>query len=159
MTASERHLLEEYVTHGKLMQVATLDAHNIPALCHVWYQPAFRPDRLYFISRWDRDHSINIRRDGRVAGGIVAIPLDGLGQKVRGVTFKGAAIELPEADIDVELEGFLARWPAARSILTAETLARGQTPSRLYRITVSEWVLFDEEHFVGQPRRTLAPEQ
>lgn len=154
----ERQLLEEYVAHGKLMQVATLDAQSVPALCHVWYRPAFQPDRLYFISRWDRDHSVNIRRDGRVAGGIVAIPLDGLGQKVRGVTFKGTAVERPREGIDEELDAFLARWPAARGILTAQTLARGERPSRLYRITVSEWTLFDEVHYQDQPRRVLSPE-
>lgn len=154
----ERQLLEAYVSQGKLMQVATLDPQSAPAVCHVWYRPAFRPDRLYFISRWDREHSANIRRDGRVAGGIVAIPLDGLGQKVRGVTFKGTAVELPQEGINEELEGFLARWPAARGILTAETLARGQTPSRLYRITVAEWVLFDEEHYPDQPRRAVRAE-
>ncbi|HZD71224.1 MAG TPA: pyridoxamine 5'-phosphate oxidase family protein [Actinomycetes bacterium] len=159
MTTPERRLLEEYVTQGKLMQVATLDEHRSPALCHVWYRPAFRPDRLYFISRWDRDHSVNIRRDGQVAGGIVAMPLEGLGQKVRGVTFKGHAIELPKSNVEAELEGFFTRWPSARDVLTAERLGRGETPSRLYCITVSEWVLFDEEHFPQQPRRILEPEQ
>src|SRR6266699_5956398 len=110
-----RSVLEEYDASGKLMQVATLSENGKPAVCHVLYHCGFRPDRLFFISRRDRDHSANIRRDERVAGGIVAIPLSGLGQIVRGVTFKGQAREL-NADASAELEGFLGRWPGARTI-------------------------------------------
>ncbi len=151
-----RSVLEEYVASGKLMQVATLSENGNPAVCHVWYHCGFHPDRLFFISRRDRDHSVNIRRNEWVAGGIVTIPLSGLGQVVRGVTFKGRAREL-NADAVAELEGFLGRWPGARRIITAERVANDDTPSRLYEIRLDEWVLFDEETFPGSPRRTLPP--
>ncbi|SRR6266487_308063 len=146
-----RGRLETYVKAGMLMQVASVSDTGDPAVCHVWYHALFRPDRLYFISRRDRDHSRNIRNDKRVAGGIVAIPLTGLGQTVRGVTFKGHARELgPEAR--TELESFLERWPHARDIITSERVARRDTHSRLYEIRVAQWVLFDEEAYPESPR-------
>lgn len=150
-----RNLLEEYVSSGKLMQVATVSDTGHPGLCHVWYYAQFRPDRLYFISRRDRAHSANIRRDERVAGGVVAIPLTGLGQKVRGVTFTGRAAEFG-AEVRDQLEAFLARWPNARKTITTERVARDDTPSRLYEIRVDEWVLFDEQAFPDSPRRTIS---
>jgi hypothetical protein len=150
-----RKILEEYVTSGKLMQVATLSGDGCPAVCNVWYRARFQPDRLYFISRQDREHSVNILSDERVAGGIVAIPLSGLGQTVRGVTFKGHARELG-AEARTELEGFLERWPRAGDTITPDKVASGETPSRLYEIRVSEWVLFDEEMFRESPRQVIA---
>jgi uncharacterized protein YhbP (UPF0306 family) len=153
-----RKILEEYVNHGMLMQVCSISETGNPALCHVWYRAQFRPDRLYFISRYDRAHSVNIRRDGRVAGGIVTIPLTGLGQKVTGVTFKGRASEL-STNAHAKIEEFLIRWPQARSSITTDLIARDDTPSRLYEIRVDEWVLFDEEAFPGSPRRTVPAER
>jgi uncharacterized protein YhbP (UPF0306 family) len=151
---TSRKILEEYITTGKLMQVATVSEAGNPAVCHVWYRGQFRPDRLYFISRHDREHSANIRQNKQVAGGIVAIPLSGLGQTVRGVTFKGQARELG-ADAATELEKFVERWPNARSIVSAERITNNDTPSRLYEIRVDEWVLFDEETFPESPRCTI----
>ncbi len=99
-------------------------------------------------------HSINIRRDQRVAGGIVNIPLTGLGQTVTGVTLRGIAVEL-DASAHRELENFLARWPRARESITTERVVAKSTPSRLYEISVDEWVLFDEHSFSDQPRQEI----
>jgi uncharacterized protein YhbP (UPF0306 family) len=157
-SSSERQLLTKYVAAGKLMQVATLDTSGVPALCHVWYAASFSPDRLYFISRRDRDHSVNIRQNGRVAGGIVAIRLTGLGQRVRGVTFKGTATQLPQDEIDAALTIFHKRWPTAQPIINPNSLSKGETQTRMYKISVSEWLLFDEKNFPDNPRRVLVAE-
>jgi uncharacterized protein YhbP (UPF0306 family) len=145
----ERRVLEDYVASGLLMQVATVTDSGNPALCHVWYDYSFRPDRVSFMSRNDRDHSHNIRLNGRIAGGIIAIELTGLGQTVRGVTFKGTARELVTAECEREIASFLQRWPAAESALTPNS------PSRLYEVRISEWLLFDEENFPDEPRRII----
>jgi hypothetical protein len=76
---NERALLEHYVQAGKLMQLASLNSDGSPAVCNVWYDAHFAPDVLRFISRYNRQRSQNIRIDGRVAGSIIAIPLEGLG--------------------------------------------------------------------------------
>lgn len=154
----ERQLLTKYVTTGKLMQVASIDADGMPMLCHVWYAATFSPDRLYFISRHDRDHSVNIRANSQVSGGIVAIELTGLGQKVQGVTFKGTATQLPIENLDASLALFHDRWPAARNIINSVNLVNGETPSRLYEIRISEWRLFDDKNFPSDPLRVMSAE-
>lgn len=155
MSDAERKILEEYVTSGKLMQLSTLSEDGAPALCHVWYHPQLTPDRLYFTSRHDRDHSRNIRRDPRVGGGIVAIELTGLGQKVRGVTFKGTAREIAPGSDEVAVSSFVDRWPQAEGALSRERIQSGESLSRLYEVRVSEWLLFDEQSFPDEPRRVL----
>lgn len=150
-----RSVLEQYVAGGKLMQVATLCPDGSPSVCNVWYACQFTPDLLRFISRPDRNHSVNIRRDGRVAGSIIAIELDGLGQTVQGVTYRGLARELPTTGIDQEVGRFLARWPAATGAIAPDVLARKATASRLYEIAVHEWILFDEVNFPDLPRQVI----
>lgn len=153
---SARDRLEAYVASGKLTQLATLSEGGSPAVCNVWYDFSFSPDILRFISRHDRNHSKNIRVDGRVAGSIIVAQPEGLGQAVQGVTYTGAARELPSLGIDDSLQSFLSRWPAAEATISAGVLARGETPTRLYEIVVEQWVLFDEVNFPGEPRRVIA---
>jgi uncharacterized protein YhbP (UPF0306 family) len=152
--ADSRQLLEEYVREGKLMQLATRDDRG-PWLCNVWYAPRFDPDRLYFISNRTRNHSAHIRADGAVAGGIMHEQLEQLGQKVRGVTFRGRATELRTEGIDEQLELFLGRWPSANGAIGKESLAREETPMRLYEVAIEKWVLFDEVNFEGDPRQEV----
>lgn len=152
---NERALLEHYVRAGKLMQLASLNSDGSPVVCNVWYDAHFAPDVLRFISRYNRQHSQNVRIDGRVAGSIIAIPLEGLGQIVRGVTFTGVARELPTCGVDGEVAAFVARWPRAEAALHSGKLARGEIPTRLYEVMVAEWVLFDEANFPEQPRRVI----
>jgi uncharacterized protein YhbP (UPF0306 family) len=138
---SERALLEQYVQAGKLMQLASLSGDGSPMVCNVWYDAHFAPDVLRFISRHDCQHSHNVRVDGRVAGEIIAIPLDGLGQTVRGVTFTGSARELPNYGINEEIAAFVTRWPRAEAALNPSKLARGEIPTRLYEVAIAEWVI------------------
>ncbi|MGH3831834.1 MAG: pyridoxamine 5'-phosphate oxidase family protein [Pseudonocardiaceae bacterium] len=152
---NERALLEQYVRAGKLMQLASLNSDGSPVVCNVWYDAHFTPDVLRFISRHSRQHSQNIRRDVRVAGGIIAVSLEGLGQAVRGVTFTGVARELPTCGTDREVAAFVARWPRAEAALRPEKLAHDETANRLYEVTVAGWVLFDEANFPEQPRRVV----
>lgn len=153
--SNERALLEQYVHTGKLMQLASLNSNGSPAVCNVWYDVHFAPDVLRFISRYDRQHSHNIRIDGRVGGSIIAIPLEELGQTVRGVTFTGVARELPMTGVDEEVAAFVTRWPRAETALNPIKLARGEIATRLYEIMVAEWILFDEMNFSEQPRRIV----
>jgi hypothetical protein len=152
---TSRELLEQYVKSGKLMQLATLREDGSPAVCNVWYDAHFAPDRLRFISRHDRNHSANIRRDARVAGSIVAIHLEALGQRVTGVTFTGIARELGTTGVEPEVGDFVKRWPAATDTIEPGKLSRGETPTRIYEVAVKEWVLFDEVNFPAEPRQVI----
>ncbi|MGH3765299.1 MAG: pyridoxamine 5'-phosphate oxidase family protein [Pseudonocardiaceae bacterium] len=153
--SDKRVLLERYVQAGKLMQLSSLTSDGSPVVCNVWYDVHFGPDVLRFISRYDRQHSQNLRIDGRVAGGIIAMSLEGLGQVVRGVTFTGFARELSTYGIEREIGAFVARWPRAEPALNPSRLARGEIATRLYEVTIAEWVLFDEENFPDQPRQVI----
>ncbi len=147
----ERAILEEYVSGGKLMQLSTIDESGGPRVCSVWYIVEFRPDRLWFLSRQDREHSRNIRRNPLVAGAIIDIPVRELGQVARGVSFSGHARELPGTGVDDRARAFAARWPRAAPVVAAMP----EGASRLYEIAVDEWVLFDEENYRGDPRRVI----
>jgi hypothetical protein len=94
-TSFARTILRESVLSANLMQVATINAVGFPAICHVWFLASFEPDRLYFMSRRDRVHSMNIANDPRVAAGIAVEIPNGLGGQVRGVTATGFARPVP----------------------------------------------------------------
>src|SRR4051812_48723098 len=82
----------DHLDRGKLASLATFDGERL-SMCSCWY--ALSDDRrsLIFTSRENRDHSVNIRANGLVSGSIIAIELEGLGQKTQGVFLKGTAIE------------------------------------------------------------------
>jgi uncharacterized protein YhbP (UPF0306 family) len=157
LSARPRDLLEEYVAAGKVMQLATLDPDGAPVVCHLWYAHGFRPDRLWFISRPARAHCVNLRRDPRVAGTILAIELDAVGQAVRGVSFTGSARELPTTGVEEQIRAYAGRWPTAANAIDPARLAAGHTHHRIYQIDVTGWVLYDEEHFRSQPRQPVPP--
>ncbi|WP_280383793.1 pyridoxamine 5'-phosphate oxidase family protein [Nocardia wallacei] len=148
----ERELLEAYVAAAGLMQLSTLCEDGTPVVCTVWYVPTFAPDRLHFVSRTDRVHSNNIRRNPAVAGAILDDPPAELGRTARGVSFTGRAAQLPGTGVDAEIRAFVARWPNAAGVLGAMP----EGASRMYEIAVESWVLFDEANFPGGPRRDIA---
>ncbi|WP_216894751.1 pyridoxamine 5'-phosphate oxidase family protein [Nocardia alni] len=148
----ERELLEQYVLAAKLTQLSTVCPDGTPTVCTVWYVPAFRPDRLRFVSRTDRLHSENILRNPAVAGAIIDNPPDEMGLTARAVSFTGRAKVLPGNGIDGQVREFIARWPAAARGLNAMP----DGASRMYEISVAQWVLYDEENFRTSPRREIA---
>jgi hypothetical protein len=180
-----RRLLVDGVGAATLMQVATIGDGGAPAICQVWFSPGFEPDRLYFVSREDREHTINLRNDPRVAASIALEVPAGLGERVRGVTLTGLAREIPDADLPEAAAAFVSRWPQAADVLMPGTLpgtsggsgaasaaappaGHPHTPpvprparpaltprTRLYEIAVIRWVLFDEVNFPAQPRLTV----
>jgi uncharacterized protein YhbP (UPF0306 family) len=151
-----RDLLEEYVSAGKALQLATLGPDGAPVACNLWFAYGFSPDRLYFISRPAREHCANIRRDPRVAGAVLAIELVDPGQPVRGVSFTGQARELPTTGIDAQIAVYAGRWPSTSQAIDPQRLAGGEAHHRVYEIAVEGWVLYDEVNFRGQPRQAIA---
>jgi hypothetical protein len=97
----------------------------------------------------ERDHLIALVQAGRL------MQLATLGATAQGVTFTGTVTELPATGIYHQLGAFLHRWPQAGDHVNADTLANAAAASRLYEITVTSWVLFDENSYPDQPRRPL----
>lgn len=153
--ADLRELLTGYVRSGKAMQLSTLDDQGAPYVNNLWFASAFDPDRLYFISRPTRLHCANIRARAQVAGAVLAIELRDPGQAVRGVTFTGRAVELPATGIDEKIAVYASRWPSTANAIDPVRLATGQAHHRLYEITVTHWILYDEENFRADPRQPI----
>ena len=154
--ADLRSMLQSYVRTAKVMQLATLDPDGSPYVSNLWFASAFGPDRLWFISRPARAHCDNIRSRTRVAGAILAIELDEIGQAVRGVTFQGTATELPVIGIEGPISAYAGRWPTAAKAIDPGRMASGEAHHRLYEITITHWILYDEENFRSDPRQPVA---
>jgi uncharacterized protein YhbP (UPF0306 family) len=153
--ASETALLREYLSDGKLMQVATVGRGGEPWLASVWYA-ADDQLRLVFASNLARVHSEDIRANPMVSGAVVAMSLEGLGQRVRGVTFSGRANQCSGPDVEEAFHTYATRWPRAAELFPVQSLIEETTPMRLYRIEPSRYVLFDEVNFPDQPRREIS---
>jgi uncharacterized protein YhbP (UPF0306 family) len=147
-------LLAGYVRKGKLMQVATSTTDGLPWLAHCWYA-SDASLRLIFLSRADRRHSQHIEENAHVAGGIIAIPLEGLGQKIRGVTFEGTAAMVGDDALDDAYATYCRRWPQVENMISVGDLRTGSTGNRLWCISPTNYVLFDEVNFPTDPRREL----
>jgi uncharacterized protein YhbP (UPF0306 family) len=154
MPADAATLLRGHLAKGKLMQLATVTSIGDPWLCHVWYAADENLD-LIFTSRATRRHSGEIRKDGRVAGGIVPILADGLGNKVQGIVFEGRAVELDGNDIRIAYQVYATRWPQFREMVSIDSLLSRSTESRLYRVKPGRYVVFDEISFPDDPRQEL----
>lgn len=151
-----RALLLDEVRAGKAMQLATLGADGGPVVCNLWFASSFEPDRLFFISRPNRAHCENVRRDPRVAGAVLAIQLEDPGSTAaRGVQFTGTAVELPTVNIEEQITIYATRWPATANAIDPGRLERGEAHHRVYQIDVTEWVLYDEANFGKDPRQPV----
>ncbi|WP_061294481.1 pyridoxamine 5'-phosphate oxidase family protein [Herbidospora cretacea] len=112
-----RRLLQEYVGNARLMSLSAVDGDGAPVLLPLPFHAAFAPDRLMFIAHRDRPLVAGLATRPKVAGSIIAAP-------GRGVTFAGLSSPAESPD--------------------PVRLAPGE---RLYRIDVTEWLLFDEHAY------------
>lgn len=144
----------EYLGGCKLLQVATFDLEAAPGFAHVWFAVDERFN-FFFASNISRNHSQHIRRTGTVAFGTVGIALDGLGQKVRGITGHGGATELADQELREGFETYSSRWSKARELFPVESMLDGTSPMRVYRIEPQELVLWDEVTFPDMPRQIV----
>ncbi len=124
-------------------------------VCNPWYAYGLARDRLWFISRPTHAHCVNLRRDPRVGGAILAIELDQVGQPVRGVSFTGTGRQLPTTGVEAQIAAYTGRWPTAANAIDPARLAAGQTHHRIYQIGIASWVLYDEQHFRADPRQPV----
>lgn len=145
----------EYISKGKLLHLATVGSAGDPWVSNVWY--GFDPDkaRLYFQSRGDRRHSLELVADERVAGGIVAMDLDEVGQKVSGIQFEGRGSLVEEDELNEAYEVYMGRWsPAVRSRTPIERFRSDDGPS-MFRVNLNKVILFDELAFPADPRQEI----
>ncbi len=125
-------------------------------LCHVWY--AHSPDlrKIVFTSNESRRHSMEIKDNPSVSGGVVAIPLEGLGQEVRGLVFSGTVYEAQTPDeIDSAYALYEGRWPKVRSMFSAQDVITEATPMRMYVLRPNKYSLWDKVNYPDSPQQAL----
>jgi uncharacterized protein YhbP (UPF0306 family) len=147
-----RQAVIDYLREGKLLHIST-SSNGIPWLCHVWYALDEKEPALLFASNRSRRHSREIVANSVVAGGVVGIELEGLGQKVRGLSFEGRAVELSGSAIAEGYEVYRARWPNVKDMFSVHDIETASSDMRIYRVSLSRAVLFDEVLFPRCPRQ------
>lgn len=147
-------LVGAHLASGKLLHLAS-QSNRVLWMCHVWYAVGDRINELVFTSNRTRRHSQEIERDPVIAGGIVPIQLEGLGQKVQGMAFEGTVIEATGSDLERVYELYAIRWPTVRQMFTASAVRSGATDMRLYSVNISRLVLFDEVNFPSSARQEI----
>ena len=152
-----KKLIAEYLKEAKLMQIAT-SKDNKPWVATVWfaYDNNFN---IYFISRHNRRHSLEIAKNPYVAGAIVK-KHETLGDKTRGLQFEGKCSELKGSELIKNFAIFARRFPkVTKFILSPKEIIEGATDHHLYKIVPSSIVLFDEVNFPDQSRQELKLEK
>ncbi len=143
-----KRLITEYMSQQKLMQLATV-SDGQPWVCSVWF--SFDNDlNIYFFSAINRQHSLEIEKDNRVAG---AMALPQTPQDVpRGLQFKGTAAKLTD-----KTEIAKARSTYEGRVFDAQTIekfmAHKERPHAFYKITPTKIVLFDAKNFPDNSRQ------
>lgn len=148
-----RKLIEDYLKEAKLMTLATCDKDK-PWAATVWF---IFDDKLnlYFISQKQRRHSLELKRNPKIAGTIV-FPHEIFGVKVRGIQFEGEAYEASALELPNAYTLFAKRFPKVKeNIKSVMDIIKNITRVRFYKIVPSRIVLYDEVNFPDNPRQEL----
>src|SRR3990172_7577213 len=155
-----KKLVKDYIKEANLMQLATVKDKK-PWVATVWF--AYDNDfNLYFVSRYNRRHSLEIAKNPHVAGAIVK-PHKTLGDKTQGGQFEGKCQEVKGKEVAKGNFLFAKRFPkvtkfilSPKEIIEAKKeITKGKIPHLLYKITPRNIVLFDEVNFPDQSRQEL----
>lgn len=150
MNKNLRKLIEDYLKEAKLMQLAT-SVGDQPWICSVWFA-ADSDLNIYFFSSLTRRHSQEITKNNKVAGAMVLpqTPAD----PPRGLQFQGT-VEMLESqeDIDKAISVYADRIFSKEKI--EEFMNNEEKPHKFYKVTVSQFVLFDGVNFPDNSRQTL----
>ena len=141
----------EQLSSVNIMQLATSD-NNLPWICSLHFY-ADKGINLYWISREDRRHSKEIKKNSKVSAVILIHENTSPEDYVIGLTVTGEAEligEKPGRDIATEFAGKLNK-PAN----LISDIENGANPHKFYRLKPSELVLFDTKNFPQDPRQVI----
>jgi uncharacterized protein YhbP (UPF0306 family) len=144
--------LVDHLRAGKTMQIASSSSAG-PRVFSVWYAVSDDFSRLVFISNRNRHHSREFALNPQAGGTIVAIELEGLGQKVEGVSFFGEVSEPGGDDLVVAYRIYADKWPQVRGMFSVADIAAGSTDMRVYDVAIKQWVFFSEREYPESPRQ------
>lgn len=143
--------VKTYLASTQLMQIST-SSNDQPWTATVYF--AFDSNlNIYWLSRSDRRHSLDIEKNPKVSGAIAK--LHTYGEKVRGVQFEGVAEKLKGNDATQSLEIYYSRYNKARDrVKNILVGAVGETVV-IYKVKPTKFVLFDEVNFPENPRQEI----
>jgi hypothetical protein len=143
-----RLLARDYLHDGAVMQVASFPLAG-PKLIHVWYA-ADDALHLYFASDVGR-----FGADEPVAFGVVDQELEGLGQRVRGITGRGQVSGLMGQVLVDGYAAYASRWGQVLELFPLADMVSGTSRLTIFRLVPQELVLFDQVNFPDQPRQVI----
>lgn len=149
MAAPEADILRKHLMQSSLISLTTIAADGQPRSVVVWFA-ADESLNLVFMSRSSRRHCAELRADPRVSGTILKLPDltdDGPGSPVRGVMFRGTAVETSDAAREAAYATYQLRWPQVTDAAPLADVISGKNPNRFYSIAPDEFTLFDEPYF------------
>jgi uncharacterized protein YhbP (UPF0306 family) len=104
--------------------------------------------RIYFLSEPFREHSKNLESNSSIALAIFDSHQRDPTQQKTGVQLFGASAQARGEELAVGIEVYGKRFPwFAETIREPQDLERGIIQSRVYRVTVASFKLFDEPTF------------
>lgn len=144
-----RKLIEDYLTIGRMMMVATVDGDQ-PWNCTLMFV-ADENLNLYWISTFDTRHSREIHAHKKVAA---AIPIKYTDLTVVGLQVEGDAELVKDLD-EIKRAIRLYTDKFKRGEEWYKSFIAGKNEHRLYRIKPRLFVLFDRENFPDNPRQEI----
>lgn len=151
--------LKDILLNGKLLSLSTVTKHGDTRTIQVWYASDEKLS-IYFISNKHREHSVDIAQRSNVSGAITSLDLEGLGQKVRGISFHGTAVEVDSSDLHSVHKLYANKWGAANNLFYNSFFSLGKlvkftSDMRYYKINPAQYILFDETLKLDNPRVVL----
>lgn len=138
--------IRDYIPDVAHMSLATC-ADNKPWVCEVHF--VYDNDlNLYFMSSRDRRHSLEIAKNPQVSGNIVKQHAQG--EKPSGVYFEGAAEKVEDTSPDSEVYKLYVEKIGEHPLLKFMPEPNGP---RFYKITVSDFYVFDATGKLGPPNK------
>lgn len=138
-------IIRDFLTTAQLMHLGTTHGGK-PWVTPVYFAADIELN-LYWLSRRNRRHSIEIGNNSHVGGSIV-IPVN-YGEKVRGLQFEGEARQLDGQDADAGRNIYSSKfWIVEDRVMSA---IEGGDPQVCYQIRPSKFMLYDEVNFPQSP--------
>lgn len=141
----EQHIRKN-LSESKMMQIATVGSAQ-PWICTVYFVEDEQLN-LYWLSLPSRRHSAEIEANPRVA---IAVPVK-VDQPVIGIQAEGTAKVINDLTVVQDImKLYVERYNAGKDFY--DNFLAGNNQHRLYKFTPSQYVLFDEVNFKGNPRQ------
>lgn len=143
-----KQLIEGYLKEARMMQLAT-SVGDQPWVCNVWFA-ADSDLNIYWFSSTTRRHSKEVLKNNKVAAAIVLpqTPKD----PPRGLQLQGVAELLIEQEgIEKAISVYKDRIFSEEDI--KEFMEDAGNPHQFYKITPTQFVLFDLVNFPDNPRQ------